>query len=83
MKLGIQYYRPPNPDRVDWEIDYPNMKEAGLEVIRFWVPWRCVEPEQGTWVFDDYDRLFRLAEQHGLKVLVQLIRNCSITPGKQ
>jgi len=73
MKLGIQYYRPPNPDRVDWEIDYPNMKEAGLEVIRFWVPWRCVEPEQGTWVFDDYDRLFRLAEQHGLKVLVQLI----------
>ena len=73
MKLGIQYYRPPNPDRMDWEIDYPNMKAAGLEVIRFWVPWRCVEPEQGAWDFDDYDRLFSLAEQHGLKVLVQLL----------
>ena len=73
MRLGVQYYRPPNPDRLDGEFDYRNLKKHGLEIVQFWVPWRCVEPEPGKWVFDEYGRRFRLAEKQALKVLVQLL----------
>jgi len=73
MYIGVQYFRPPNPLPEDWEGDLKTIRDHGIKLIRFWLPWRYVEPEKGTWRFEDYDRLFELSAKNGLKVLVQLV----------
>ena len=73
MFIGTQYFRPPNPPKRRWQQDLKMIQEHGIEVIRFWVIWSTVNPKEEQWVWDDYDELFDLAEEHGLKVLIQLI----------
>jgi len=73
MFIGTQYYRPPNPPGKDWEKDIKKIKEAGLEIIRTWIYWSKVNPRQGMYLWEDYDRFFELAEKNKLKVLAQLI----------
>jgi beta-galactosidase len=73
MFLGTEYYRPPNPRPEDWEHDLRLIRETGLEVVRTWLYWRRVEPQEGVWVWDEYDRLADLAAHHGLKLLIQLM----------
>ncbi len=70
--VGTQYFRPPNPDMRDFERDLDLIAEHGIPVIRTWLYWRTVNPAPGQWDFSAYDRLFRLAGQRGLKVLVQV-----------
>ncbi|MBN1269500.1 MAG: beta-galactosidase [Kiritimatiellae bacterium] len=71
--LGSQYYRPPTPDPSRWESDLRRMREAGLNTVQLWAVWGWIEPEPGRFVYDDYDRLFDLADQNGLKVVVSTI----------
>ena len=71
--IGTQYYRPPNPHQQDWDRDLARIRQTGIPVIRTWVYWARVNPRPGQWDFSEYDRLFDLAEKHGLKVLVQLM----------
>jgi len=78
MFLGTQYYRPPNPPSGDWNRDLKNIKELGMEIIRTWLYWSRVNPREGVWVWDEYDRLIELTERHGLKVFIQLM--CDGTP---
>jgi beta-galactosidase len=71
--IGTQYYRPPNPRPEDWERDLRRIKETGLQVIRVWVYWAKVNPRPGVWVWKDYDQIFDLAEETGLRVLIQFM----------
>ena len=79
MVLGVQYERMPNPRVEDWDGDLALLSEMGFTVVRTWMYWSKVNPSDGTWVFTHYDRLFRLAEKHGLKVQIQLF--CEAPPG--
>jgi beta-galactosidase len=72
MIFGVQYYRPPFPDKKYWLDDFPNIKNAGFNTIQFWVPWGWVEPEPGRFVFDDYDELMAMALKHNLNVVLSL-----------
>ncbi len=73
LLLGAQYYRPPTPSQEDWARDLRRMKEAGLDTVQLWAVWGWIEPEEGTFVYDDYDRLFDLAAQNDLKVVLSTI----------
>lgn len=72
MIFGVQYYRPPFPERKYWEKDFAGIREAGFDTIQFWVHWGWVEPELGRFVFDDYDELMALAQTNGLNIILSL-----------
>ena len=73
MNLGVQYYRPPFPEDKYWEKDIAKIKQSGLNTVQLWVLWGWVEPKPGQFIFDDYDRLVKLAEHNGLGVILSAI----------
>nr|WP_275401871.1 beta-galactosidase [Ruania rhizosphaerae] len=73
MLLAVQYYRPPFPASTSWENDMDQVAAAGFDAIQLWVTWGWVEPEPGTFDFDDYDRIMDAAHARGLKVVLSTI----------
>ena len=71
--FGIEYYRPPNPSRENWEEDLRKIAAFGFTTIRCWLYWQTTERQAGRWDFSDYDQLFELAARNNLRVLVTLI----------
>jgi len=70
---GAQYYRAPTPARENWDGDLANIRQKGFNTVKFWVQWRWSERREGEYHWDDLDELMRLAEKHGLKVVLNLI----------
>ncbi len=73
LLIGAQYFRAPTPLPEEWEGDVALAKELGLDFIQLRVHWRHHEPKRGEYSFDELDRLFDLAEERGLTVVVQLV----------
>jgi beta-galactosidase len=75
MKIfyGAQYYRPPTPPEKFWEKDFMNMKNARFNILKFWPMWRWHNPEQGKYNWDDLDKLMKLSEKYGFKVILNII----------
>jgi len=73
MKLGVQYYRDPNPPEVCWPQDLTDIAAAGFSFIGVWIPWRYVNPRPDVWELDATHRLLDLAEERGLGVRLQLV----------
>jgi beta-galactosidase len=73
VRLGTQYYRAPFPNACYWEDDLRRMRDSGLDTVQLWVLWAWVEAVPGQFVFDDYDRLVRLAEKVGLNLVLSTI----------
>lgn len=71
--FGAQYFRPPFPLAEHWEADLARMRDAGLNSIQCWVVWGWVEPQPGRLVFADYDRLFDLAANHQMGVVLSVL----------
>jgi len=76
--LGTEYFRPPNPDLNDFERDIENIRKTGLNLIRTWLYWKTVNPEENEWNFEIYDKLFKIAEKNKIKVLIQI--NAEVVP---
>lgn len=53
------------------------MRETGLQVVKLWAMWGWMEPAEGRYRFDEFDRLFDLAHRQGLRVLPNLILECA------
>lgn len=70
---GAQYYRSPNPPEVDWDADFRSMGEHGFTVTKIWAMWNWMHVSEDEFDFSHFDRLFDLAETHGLKVIVNTI----------
>ena len=68
--VGVEYYRPPVPPPEYWDEDFRRISAAGMSIVRVWYSWDWVETLPHHYEFDDLDRLFDLAAQHGLKVWV-------------
>ena len=68
--VGVEYYRPPVPPPEYWDEDFRRISAAGLSIVRVWYSWDWVETLPNHYEFEDLDRLFDLAAQHGLKVWV-------------
>jgi len=65
--------RPPGPDaRQSWKKDLENIARCGFNTVKCWVDWASGEPQPNNFHFEAVDLLMELAEEVGLRVIVQL-----------
>lgn len=55
-----------------WKEDLEKIKSLGFNTVRTWVEWNVGEPRQGEFHLENLDLLLRLAQETGLRVIVQV-----------
>lgn len=55
-----------------WAADVRQIRDLGFNTLRCWIDWASGEPEEGQYRFDTLDVLLELAEDHGLRVVLQV-----------
>ena len=55
-----------------WKEDLSKIKHLGFNAVRTWVEWNVAEPEEGKYHLENLDLLLSLANEIGLKVIVQV-----------
>jgi len=55
-----------------WKEDLLKIKSLGFNTVRTWVEWNMGEPRAGEYHLENLDLLLRLADEVGLKVIVQV-----------
>ena len=55
-----------------WKEDLVKIKELGFNTVRTWVEWNVGEPEEGKYHLENLDLLLQLADEVGLRVIVQV-----------
>ena len=55
-----------------WKEDLAKIKTLGFNTVRTWVEWNVAEPQEGRYRLQNLDLLLNLADQVGLKVIVQV-----------
>jgi len=55
-----------------WRKDLAEIKQLGFNTVRCWIDWASGEPEEGQYRFDTIDVILKLAEEQGLKVVIQV-----------
>ncbi len=73
MLTAVQYYRAPFPEAHRWADDLSAIRDTGIEAIQLWCLWGWIEGKQGTFRYDDYDRLIQLAGDRGLGVILSTV----------
>jgi hypothetical protein len=69
--------RAPMLERVDassaegWGKDLDAIKKVGFNTVKCWVDWATAEPRPDDFNFENLDLLLRLAQERGLRVIVQ------------
>ena len=71
--VGVEYYRGPTPKQECWDEDFARLQAAGFRIVRSHSYWNWMEPRPGRYELGDFDRLFDLAEQHGLSVWLDMM----------
>ena len=71
--VGVEYYRAPTPKQECWDGDFARLRAAGFRIVRSHSYWNAMEPRPGQYELDDFDRLFDLAEHHGLSVWMDIM----------
>ena len=61
----------PNSERA-WKEDLLKIKHLGFNTVRTWVEWNAGEPREGEYHLENLDLLLQLANEVGLKVIVQV-----------
>ncbi len=64
--------RDPRAKKEAWRKDLRQIKSLGFNSIRCWMDWASGEPSEKQYRFDTLDVLLELAEQEGLKVVLQV-----------
>ena len=55
-----------------WKEDLLKIKQLGFNTVRTWVEWNVAELEEGKYHLENLELLLRLADEVGLKVIVQV-----------
>ena len=71
--VGVEYYRAPTPKHDCWDADFARLSASGFRVVRSFTYWNWMEPRPGIYELDDFDRMFDLAEKHGLSVWLDIV----------
>ena len=70
ITLGTCYY-PEHWDEALWREDLSRMLACGIEVIRIAeFAWNKIEPAEGVYNYDFFDRFLDVAEEAGMKVIM-------------
>lgn len=59
-------------NRASWKRDLEQIKSLGFPAIKTWVEWASSEREEGQYNFTNLDQLLELADETGLRVLIQI-----------
>ena len=70
---GAQYYRTPNPPPDEWQKDFAEMAHQGFTVAKVFATWSHVHIGDGSFDFSELDRLFEIAEDNKIKLVVNTI----------
>jgi beta-galactosidase len=62
----------PGAKKEVWRRDLRQIKALGFNAVRCWIDWASGEPAPGQYRLDTLDVLLSLAEEEGLKVVVQV-----------
>ena len=62
----------PARDREAWRRDLQAIKSLGFNSIKCWVDWATTEAERGVYRFDALEQLLDLADETGLRAIVQI-----------
>jgi beta-galactosidase GanA len=57
---------------VAWKKDLETIRGLGFNTVKTWVEWNVGEPREGEYHLENLDLLLKLAEETGLKVIVQM-----------
>ena len=63
--------RDPAAHKAEWRRDLRTIKALGFNSIKTWVDWASSEPLRGQFTFDALDQVMTLADEEGLRVIVQ------------
>ena len=55
-----------------WKEDLLKIKGLGFNTVRTWVEWNVGEPREGEYHLENLDLLLRLADEMGLRVIIQV-----------
>ncbi|MFH1387462.1 MAG: alpha-amylase family protein [bacterium] len=70
IPFGVTYYPDQWPEKT-WDNTFRQIKEAGLNIIRFnEMAWDQIEPEPGKYSFAALDHALDLCQKHEIKVLL-------------
>ena len=58
--------------RTEWRRDLAQIKQLGFNTVRTWVEWAEAEPRRGEYHLDNLRLLLELAQDVGLRVIVQM-----------
>jgi beta-galactosidase len=64
--------RDPRAKKDAWRNDVRQIQALGFNTLRAWIDWASGEPEPGRYQFDTLDVLLELAEEHDLRVVLQV-----------
>src|SRR5262249_41129637 len=64
--------RDPVKERDAWRRDLQTIRSLGFNSVKTWVDWATTEPERGKYQFEALDQMLALADEAGLKVVLQL-----------
>lgn len=56
----------------EWREDLRKIKGLGFNTVRTWVEWSKNEPREGEFHFENLDLMLKLAQEEGLKVIIQV-----------
>ncbi len=73
LAFGAQYFRSPTPLPESWESDIRHIKEIGFNTIKIWAQWRTNNPRENIYDFSDIKALMNIAQENGLKVIINII----------
>lgn len=55
-----------------WGHDLDQIKSVGFNTVKTWVDWATAEPQPGKFNFENLELLMKLAQQRGLRVVIQM-----------
>lgn len=64
--------RNPAAEREEWRKDLKQIRELGFNTVRLWVDWASSEPRRGEFHFEQAEQMLDLAEEAGLKAIIQI-----------
>jgi beta-galactosidase len=56
----------------EWGKDLDQIKAVGFNTVKCWVDWATAEPKPGVFDFKNLDLLMKLADERGLRVIIQI-----------
>lgn len=70
--IGVKYCQHRDMQEQFWNTDMENIKKSGIDTLRIHAFWAALEPSEGKYDFEQYDRIVEKAQKYGLKILFTL-----------